>query len=111
MEIPNEIMKKICLYRVVSPHPVAILFKQTFTPTLDEMNEIIPDYSDIKYSMDDSCLANDMSFAKYHFHQNTNDIPDGSRRVYYYNWIGFDYVSTLNECSRNREVYYYQPIS
>ena len=30
MEIPNEIMKKICLYRVFSPHPVAVLFKREF---------------------------------------------------------------------------------
>ena len=104
MEIPNEIMKKICLYRVFSPHPVAILFKQTFTPTLDEMNEIIP--GDYKYGMDDSCIADDMSFAHYHFHQESYIIPDGSRRVYYYAWMGYDYVSTLNEYSRNRVLDY-----
>ena len=99
MEIPNEIMKKICLYRVFSPHPVAILFKQTFTPTLDVMHEVIP--GDYKYGMKDFCLADIMSYAHYHFHQDMI-IPDGSRRVYYYADMGYDYVSTLNEYSRNR---------
>ena len=100
MEIPNEIMKKICLYRVFSPHPVAILFKQTFTSTLDDMNEVIP--GDYKYGMDDSCIADDMSFAHYHFHQESCIIPDDSLQVYYYAHMAYDYVSTLNEYARNR---------
>jgi hypothetical protein len=98
MEIPNEIMKKILLYRVFSPHPVSILFKEAFNDKIDELDEIIP--GDYEYGMEDSRCGDDVSFAHYHFHQE-DEISNDGKPIYHYAHMGSDYVSTLNEYLRN----------
>ena len=102
MEIPNEIMKKICLYRVFSPHPVAILFKQAFDETIYDLNEN-------EYDLESYCIADDMSFARYRFYldKDKHVLRKFSKHVYIYAYMDYDYVSTLNEYARNRVGDYY----
>ena len=98
MKIPKGVMKIILSYRVVNPHPVSLLFKEAFKDKLDELDEIIP--GDYEYGMEDFRRGDDMSFAHFHFHDE-NTTSDNSRSIYYYAYMGFDYVSTLNEYLRN----------
>ena len=39
MEIPNEILKKIFMFRACSPHPVAVLFKEAVKDVVEELTE------------------------------------------------------------------------
>ena len=50
--------------------------------------------------MVDSRRSDDMSFAHYHFHQE-DEVSNRGKPIYYYAYMGSDYVSNLNEYLRN----------
>ena len=101
MEIPNEIMKKIMMYRVVSPHPVAVLFKEAVKPIIDELNETLK--GDYEFGGEDFTRGDDTSFAFYYFHNPESELKI-TKEIYYYACMGEMYATTLCETSNSNKV-------
>ena len=101
MEIPNEIMKKIFMFRVFSPHPVAVLFKEAVKDLVEELNETLK--GDYEFGGEDYTRGDDTSFAYYYFHNPESELKR-TYEVYHYAHMGEMYCNTLCDQLNSRTI-------